>query len=223
MLSTFEEWHLVAPRVPVHVIPRLVGDGVLLATRGVDIDPIAGYGLELARDESGNEPDYLSGTGPDYFVAGGHSNGYTSMWGFAARAGGLFVSIQSVVGDWNSESSDTEQVDRCHSAFNTHLAPLLDRGRRHLSVAVMVSAYRYPPHVLSTERPLWMSGANGTEPSAPAGWGYVANLVPGDEAAGTDRQDLEADLLTGRFDNSPDLKAAIRFLLEVTIAGAQSA
>ena len=219
MLSTFKKWKLVAPRVPTHLIPRLVEEeGVHFSTRGVDIDPIAGYGLELAQDESGNEPEYLSDTGSDFFVASGRDNGYSTMWGFAARAGGLFVSIQSVVGDWNSDSSHMEQVDRCHSAFNAHLAPLMDRGFRPLAVAVVVSSYRNDAHVLSTERGSWMSGEYGRVVRAPlAGWGCVANLIPGyQEAAGTRRRDLESDLEMGRFDSSPDLEAAIQFLLEVT-------
>ena len=212
MLGVFERWGIVGPIASTHVVPKLRGTGISLATYGVDVESFAGYYLEI-----GGGPrrqmliDFLTTADPDYFVCDGHGNGYSDMWGFVVRAGGMFAAVQCFVGD--SFRDPTPEASRVFRAYNAHLAVLAERGRRKLAFAVRLSTFRNDAMVFVRES-CW-PGVQA-EPLSEGPWADERRtdwLLLADARTPAGYQRAEDLVACGDLDRSPDLKAAVQFLL----------
>jgi hypothetical protein len=209
-LAVFDSWNMVAPIVPAHVRPYLqvnYGDPLFLSTLGSPVPAEAGYMLAPLRDGSPVLEGYVSNKGPDYFVSYGRDNGYSAMWGFAARAGGVFVSVQTVIGQADltgvvapdndgATSGRRRRFDLLFEAYNEHLAPVLDRGTRPVAAGV-VCGFRGFYVIAREER---SSSLRADSDDLPTGWVRVADgaadggpwMTP--KEAGRSRVELRAAL-----------------------------
>jgi len=162
--SLFESWGMVAPIVPAHVRPYLRsddGDPLFLSTVGSPLSSWSGYMLGFDEGMSSVPAEYLVDDGPDYFVCAGRDNGYSASWGFAARAGGVFVSMQDTIGAADHNALDpkaetgnepSRRFGLVFEAYNEYLAPLLNRGTRPLTVGVVCSTFRNELYVVHRDR-----------------------------------------------------------------------
>lgn len=184
MIDECRQLGIEAPLVPSHVVPRLryTGWPACFETEGTGIGAIAGYSLvEVPHgDEAlkGQLGRYFLDHLPDFFASGGRSNGYSDMWGFACRGGGLFVSVQLNLGgirgqeDWQANPTAASTV----KSFNDLLSPEMDRGQRDVKVAVIFSQYRRDALILlkdTSRTPVMMKKRRWR---LPPGWGCVIDL-----------------------------------------------
>lgn len=205
IVATFASWSMTAPRVPAHVIPQLSGGFPFTTTAGVDLDAISAYLWDTSA--------FLDESSPDFFIAGGHDNGYSSIWGFIVRAGGMICAIQDTIGSvsWGEDEAP-RQYDRAFIAYNTRLAHLADQGTRPLNTLVLYSGLGRSASVLSTDRRFQSTSVSSVYLQDLLGesrWNQVVDVVttPGLEEA-------LSRMSSGEFDGCPELRAAVAFVTE---------
>jgi hypothetical protein len=219
-LALLRSWcssaRIETPTIPDHLVGALRSpDGPFVTTDGTRWDAFGGYGLEFGfgvgarvRPELGA---YRSAAMPDYFIAGGKDNGYSTMWGFAVRSGGLFASVQLKIGDAMVDGPPSH-TQRVMQAYNRLLAPMLGEADRPLNTCVLFSAYRNCAGVLTTYEPAWLDAQPSSRPllEAPPGWGYATELTGDDDFTATQVTDGDAP---------EELRAGVDFLNEVANYG----
>jgi len=147
----FWDHGLVYPELPMALHSELMAPKGFerVTTKQVDLDPMAGYGLEFGGNGFGRDlHPYLEEAEP-FFVSAARSNGYSSQWGFAVRSGPLFVSVQKGLVLGRRQGDRGSQLNRATCAFNDLLAGYLVSDSTDPSVAVLLSSYRGYAFVLS--------------------------------------------------------------------------
>lgn len=220
-ISCFASWGIPAPRVPAHVIPDLVGFSHDLGTRGVDLEPMFAYYPSMM---SSPLTSFAGARDPDFFVSGGHGNGSSSMWGFMAKAGGFLCAIQDTVGAavWDDKDRATDRFGRPFAHYNDLLAQFADRGPRRTDLFVAYSSFRNYAAVLCRD-PKWKVSAVDKRSEigrmTGRGWGVALDLDgESTEDRLQTRLDAEDRLACGHYNEYPELRAAVRFLLTCTAA-----
>lgn len=215
MVREFWGSGIVAPRTPAHVIPKLRGEGYFLETEGVDLDPIEAYFLDPL-------PRYLATERPDYFVAGGRDNGYSSFWGFLVQAGGMFCAIQDTVGQAVLDPKQfTRGLGKYGTPFmhyNAELAQVADHGSQPLDLAVIFSTFRGQAMILCNRDRWWISRdlphiGLGDNTWVDHNWGVVVDISRSEDSSAQSVHDLVSELDLGYYDDWLKLRAAVRFLV----------
>jgi hypothetical protein len=224
IIRQFQQRGMAYPSIPETLKPRVrLSKQGGITTTGVDIESIAGYGLELAGNRRNIPFDYLDERFPDYFVAHGRSNGYSSMWGLAARGGGLFASVQTDV--WKLDMSNLETDDPDHAiagrvsqimeAYNKFLLPILSEMRRDIGVGVVFSSYRRDAFVVAKR----FIGTSEPNPriQLPPWWGCVLDLH---RAFDNKKFDIGHAIESARTQarDSREINAAIDFISHAIVA-----
>lgn len=211
-------WHFgyVSPVFPVSAQDNLeVEDGsTSVVTRGLDLDPFAGYGLQFADGRGfGRSKVHLERflqCQDAYFVSAGRSNGNSEQWGFAAGSGQLFVSLQTTLGTLGGSIAHRLRFNRIVCAYNDLLASYLVDQTQVPSVAVLHSDYRGYSMILSTDADRCVAmGADIKWFSSfriPDEWGLVMAFNRFGSMLGANHRDL------GRIGDNRCIKAAISFL-----------
>lgn len=201
---------LVAPIVPRHLVSALTGGaGEYSQQANFPWSSMACYILMMEVEQI--PKDLLDhGCMIDYFCSGERNNGYNTCGGIVVCSGGIFLSQQNVLGSMSRSEGHVAGYGKTIEAFNTHLAPLMDRPNRRPSVAVIHSEYRNQLCVFSSDPESWASPISTNEGheqrwTLPEGWGIVGEM-------GHDGDVGWLNVVLAR-DVSPELSAACRFLI----------
>ena len=204
---------MLSPIVPEHLIPNMTGyEGEYQQAANFPWNHMACYRLE---DVENQVPlaFLLHGMSTDYFGSGFYSNGYSEMGGIVVCSGGIFLSQQDAVNFMGRPNSRSGSYGQSVKAFNTHLAPLMNRQNRRPSVAIIYSSYRRNFCLFSSIEESWGNVSEDeyqTPWALPDGWGLVGS--------GAENGEMEWLNVVVTKNFSEELTAAAHYLLSVKSA-----
>lgn len=177
----FEDDGLIAPTLSKEVINELRSDSLGYGTPFFPAtwDWLGLYSLDMGREDgSSSLEDYWLEL-PTIRWAFGYtdrSNGYgLAMCFMARRHGSILVSQQTWMSLIDSGPNAADEWNRCTTAFNKHIAPLLEYNSSGASAMVVYSGYRNHAYIVSSDERSWDDYApmRAVLGPLPGGWGIV--------------------------------------------------
>lgn len=212
--------NLACPKVPQHVVPYLqyVEYPACLVTIGSPIDfrVIPSEAMDGERDVytiASSLGQHLRDGDPDFFVSTARNGVSRTSWKFVCRGGGILTCVELLVSETETGTLrvTNSQASFWMSEFNRLIAPLQDRGKRSMKVALGFNEARGDAYVITNSPPPDLErGDADSSHDLPQDWRYVVNLE-GQRFEIADFQDLQWDPSL-----SEEVQAALELLLVLT-------